>query len=76
VPAEIDAESALMEALAEVQEDLRPDDGEVEIPSDEEYNGWFICAEYFILSPQSWATKKSNIILFNPLKIALKTLKP
>jgi hypothetical protein len=39
VPAEIDAESALMEALAEAQEDLRPDDGEVEIPSDEEYNG-------------------------------------
>ena len=38
-PAEIDAESALMQALAEVEEDERPDDGEIEIPSDEEYNG-------------------------------------
>ena len=39
IPAEIDAESALMQALAEAEEDLRPDDGEIEIPSDEEYNG-------------------------------------
>jgi hypothetical protein len=39
VPAEIDAESALMQALAEAKEDLRPDDGEVEIPSNEEHNG-------------------------------------
>ena len=69
---EIDAESALMQALAKAQEDLQPDDGEVKIPQAEEYNGWFVCAQYFILSPQSWATKKSNIILFNPLKIALK----
>jgi len=36
-PMEINAESALMQALAEVEEDERLDDGEVEIPSDEEY---------------------------------------
>jgi len=69
---EIDAKSALIQALAEAQESLWPDDGEVKIPSDEEYNGWFVCAQYFILSPRSWATKKLNIILFNPLKFALK----
>jgi len=39
VSAEIDAEAALMEALAEVQEDELPDDGAVEIGSDKEYNG-------------------------------------
>ena len=38
-PEEIDAESQLMEALAELEEDERPDDGEVEIPSDEEFVG-------------------------------------
>ena len=32
-----DAEAALMEATANMQEDERPDDGEVEIDSDEEY---------------------------------------
>ena len=41
VPAEIDAESALMQAFAEVEaetyEDTRPDDGAVEIVSDDEY---------------------------------------
>jgi len=39
MPTEIDAESALIQALAEAQESLWPDDGEVKIPSDEEYNG-------------------------------------
>ena len=39
IPAEIDAESALMQALAEAEEDLPPDDGEIEFLSDEEYNG-------------------------------------
>jgi hypothetical protein len=38
-PEEVDAESRLMEALAELEEDERPDDGEVEIPSDEEFVG-------------------------------------
>ena len=38
-PMEINAESALMQALAEVEEDEWLDDGEIEIPSDEEYNG-------------------------------------
>ena len=38
-PTEIDAELALMQALAEVEEDKWPDDGEIEIPSDEECNG-------------------------------------
>ena len=39
-PEEIDAaESWLMEALAELEEDEWPDDGEVEIPSDEEFLG-------------------------------------
>jgi len=37
--AEIDAEAALMEALAEVEEDEWPDGGAVEVSSDEEYNG-------------------------------------
>jgi hypothetical protein len=37
VPAEIDAESELMQALAEVDEDERLDDGAVEIPSEDEY---------------------------------------
>ena len=37
-PTAIDAESTLMQALAEAEEDLRPDDGEVEIPSDDKYN--------------------------------------
>ena len=35
----IDSEAMLMEALAEVEEDERPDDGAVEVGSDEEYNG-------------------------------------
>ena len=35
---EIDAEAALMEALAEVEEDEQPDDGAVEVGSDKEYN--------------------------------------
>ena len=34
----IDAKAALMEALAEVEEDEWPDDGAVEVGSDEEYN--------------------------------------
>jgi hypothetical protein len=38
-PASIDTESALMQALAEVEEDEQQDYGEIEIPSDEEYNG-------------------------------------
>jgi hypothetical protein len=33
-----DAEAALMEATANMEEDERPDDGEVEIDSDEEYH--------------------------------------
>lgn len=41
VPAEIDAESALMQSLAEVtveeEEDKYLDDGEIEIQSEEEY---------------------------------------
>ena len=36
---EIDAESQLMEALAKLEADERPDDGEVKIPSDEEFVG-------------------------------------
>lgn len=40
-PAEVDAESALMQALAEVaaeeEEDERPDDGGIEIQSEDEY---------------------------------------
>jgi hypothetical protein len=36
---EIDAEAALMEALADANEDERLDDGAVEIESDEEYHG-------------------------------------
>ena len=36
-PHGIDAKSALMQALAEVEEDEWQDDGEIEIPSDEEY---------------------------------------
>jgi hypothetical protein len=35
----INVEAALMEALAEAEEDERLDDGAVEICSDEEYNG-------------------------------------
>ena len=38
-PEEIDAESWLMEVLAKLEEDERPDDGEVGIPSDEEFVG-------------------------------------
>ena len=38
--AEIDAESELMQALAEVDEDERPDDGAVEIASEDEYIEW------------------------------------
>ena len=34
-----DAEAALMQALAELEEDERLDDGEVEIASEDEYNG-------------------------------------
>ena len=37
-PTEIDAELALMQALTEVEEDKQPDYGEIEIPSNEEYN--------------------------------------
>jgi len=39
LPAEINAESELMQALAEIDEDERPDDGVVEIHSDDEYVG-------------------------------------
>ena len=35
-PEEVDAESRLMEALAELEEDERVDGGEIEIPSDED----------------------------------------
>jgi len=38
-PEEVDAESQLMEALAKLEKDERPDDGEVKIPSDEEFIG-------------------------------------
>ena len=38
-PAEVDAESVLMEALAEAEEDKQLDDGEVEIDSDDEFVG-------------------------------------
>ena len=38
-PEEVDAESQPMEALAELEENKQPDDGEVEIPSDEEFIG-------------------------------------
>ena len=37
LPAEIDAESELMQALAEIDEDECPNDGEVEILSEDEY---------------------------------------
>ena len=36
-PAEVDAESVLMEALAEAEEDGQLDDGEVEIDLDDEF---------------------------------------
>ena len=39
VAAEVDAEAALMQALVEMEEDERLDDGEIEIPSEDEYNG-------------------------------------
>ena len=39
VATEVDAEAALMQALAEMEEDERLDDGEIEIPSEDEYNG-------------------------------------
>ena len=38
-PEEVDAESRLMDALAKLEEDKRLDDGEVKIPSDEEFIG-------------------------------------
>ena len=37
LPVEIDAESDLMEALANIDENKHPDDGAVEIPSEDEY---------------------------------------
>jgi hypothetical protein len=37
LPAEIDAESELMQALAEVDKDKCPNDGAVEIASEDEY---------------------------------------
>ena len=40
-PASIDTKSALMQALAEVEEVEQQDDGVIEISSDEEYNGWY-----------------------------------
>ena len=38
VAADVDAGASLMQALAEVEEDERLDDGEIEIPSEDEYN--------------------------------------
>ena len=35
---EEEEEAAMREAMAEVEEDERPDDGSVEIPSDDEYH--------------------------------------
>lgn len=35
---EEEEEAAMMQAMAEVDEDERPDDGEVEIPSEDEYH--------------------------------------
>ncbi|KAF7977196.1 hypothetical protein HWV62_4445, partial [Athelia sp. TMB] len=37
--AEVSAEAALMEALADIEEDSRLDEGAIEIDSDEEYAG-------------------------------------
>ena len=37
LPEEIDAESALMQALADLEEDERLDDGAMEIDSDKEF---------------------------------------
>jgi hypothetical protein len=37
LPVEIDAESELMQALAEIDEDKCPNNGEVEILSEDEY---------------------------------------
>ena len=39
IATEVDAEAALMQALAKVEEDERLDDGEIEIPSEDKYNG-------------------------------------
>ena len=39
LPAEIDAELELIQALAEIDEDEQPNDGAVEIHSDDEYIG-------------------------------------
>lgn len=36
---EIDVEAALMEVLADIEEDARPDEGGIEIDSDEEFVG-------------------------------------
>ena len=38
---EIAAKLALMQALAESEDNKCPDNGEIEIPLDEEYNGWY-----------------------------------
>lgn len=35
--AEVTAEAALMDALADIKEDVRPDEGAIEIDSDEEF---------------------------------------
>ena len=53
---EIDVEAALMEALADADEDERLDDGAVEIRSDEEYHGWCTYILYKLVATtwKSW----------------------
>ena len=55
---EEEEEAAMREAMVEVEEDERPDDGSVEIPSDDEYH-WIGNHN----SPHSQV-----LHLFNPLK--------
>ena len=42
LPKEIDAESALIQALADLEEDKQLDDGTMEIDSDKEFRTWMV----------------------------------
>ncbi|KAJ6627096.1 hypothetical protein B0H10DRAFT_2429452 [Mycena sp. CBHHK59/15] len=47
----MEEEEILMEALADEIEDTFPDDGAIEVDSDEEYIGYFGCAKYRLKEP-------------------------
>ena len=58
-----------MQALAEVEEDKWLDDGQIEIPSDEEYNGWYCYVPKFLDIYLVYYRKNVTLYSFKALNI-------